>query len=184
MSGSRTYTLPRNSYSGTVSGVTVSYNSGTLSAMEGIENEGLKTAMEDIVIRAALERGFTSVVIRSIPHSWTVNRYGDRVNDALHITITAGSNSVTGHIYCSGLNPRASPSHWYDHLRGDYVKWSDRATSSNASSPYSSHGQNTPPAGGTQSSSTADPQWVPTGSSVPGQQYRWWNGTEYTNDFY
>jgi hypothetical protein len=66
MSGSRTYTLPRNSYSGTVSGVTVSYNSGTLSAMEGIENEGLKTAMEDIVIRAALERGFTSVVIRYI----------------------------------------------------------------------------------------------------------------------
>lgn len=64
MSSPRTYSLPRNSYSGTVAGVRIAYNAATIASLEGIENDGLKRAMEDMAVHAALERGFTSVSIR------------------------------------------------------------------------------------------------------------------------
>ncbi|KAK3941992.1 hypothetical protein QBC46DRAFT_406675 [Diplogelasinospora grovesii] len=195
MSGQRTYYLPPSDFSGTVDGVRISYNDETINALVGIENDELKRAMEDMAVQAALERGFDSVQIRSIPHSWTITRSGKKVNDGLHMTVSAGKRELTAHIYCSGVNPRRSPSRWYDALHNDHVKCEDRATSPNSSggSRPPSAGRDSPSGSGgkrgqsgdsssqAQESTETPPRWVPTGSNILGQRYRWWNGTEYPN---
>lgn len=82
---------------------------------------------------------------------------------------------MKGHIEVNGFNAQAAPANWYDNLTMTTVKWSDRATSSNASP--------TPGSEGKQSPSQAGAQWIRTGSSVPGQQWTWWDGTKYTNQY-
>jgi hypothetical protein len=216
---SRRYALPKDHYSGTVAGVAVTHNDGTIMALQGIQNPRLKMVMEHLAVQAALERGFESVSIRSIsphihivsyvlyfvgrsiPHSWTVNRAGQKVNDALHMTISAGKSAVAGHIYVSGFNPTVNPLNWYDGLRTEHVKWEDRATSSNASSRRTSEGRGSrsPHAGNGQSSnaysqasgsasgsapaSDSSAKWVATGSNTPGRQWIWWDGTKYTDTY-
>ncbi|KAI1740959.1 hypothetical protein F4680DRAFT_447327 [Xylaria scruposa] len=132
MSRQRTYYLAPENYRGTAGGIGISHNDKTVHALNGIKNNGLKRAMEDIAVQAAIERGFSSVKIRSIPHSWTMNRSAKKVNDALHMMISAGSqkNKVAAHIYCAGFNPRTRPSSWYNNLHATHI----HATSSNASS--------------------------------------------------
>jgi len=142
---------------------------------------------------------YYSCIDRSIPHSWTIDKDGNKVNDALHMTVTAGAGGIAGHIYCSEVKPKLDPSHWYDDLGSDYIKWEDRATSSNASSrrlpssrrnsayasdehPEQSNGSYSQASGSTAASSSMA-QWVPTGLSTLGWKYQWWNGTAYTNDF-
>lgn len=57
------YSLPADQNSGTVAGIAVSYNSETWAAVRGIGNYTLKRLLEEFAVRAAYERGFTSVII-------------------------------------------------------------------------------------------------------------------------
>jgi hypothetical protein len=61
---SRKYTLPSNVYSGTVNGVSVSYNRSTERQVYNLRNLELKRYMEDAAVSAALSRGYYSVFIR------------------------------------------------------------------------------------------------------------------------
>lgn len=60
----RRYILPANEYSGTVAGVSVSYNDHTKRHVQGLANPELKKFLEDAGVTAALSRGFYSVFIR------------------------------------------------------------------------------------------------------------------------
>ncbi|KAI0404076.1 hypothetical protein F4802DRAFT_568818 [Xylaria palmicola] len=123
------------------------------------------------------------------------------------MTISAGN--MAAHVYCAGFNPETDPSDWYNNLHTTHIKWEDRATSSNASTVSRSPSDRGSPGGrhhgqaggsshtgtssragrsshtGASSHATASSEgrWVLTGSGVPGQQYQWWDGTKYTNNF-
>jgi hypothetical protein len=110
--------------------------------------------------------------IRSTPHTTTINSQGNRVVIDMHITVDVGNSGLAAHIPCYGFDVTAT--NYYTNMTFGDPKWSDRATSSNASPAGSDDGIG---------DSAAGAQWVQTGSNIPGQQYRWWDGEQYTNDF-
>jgi len=57
------YSLPSSQNSGTVAGVAISYNPETYMAIRNLGNATLKRLLEEFAVRAALERGFSSVMI-------------------------------------------------------------------------------------------------------------------------
>lgn len=64
MSSSHPSSLPKDSFSGTVAGVSITYNEETAEEVRGIGNVVLKKKMEEMAVQAALQRGFTSILIR------------------------------------------------------------------------------------------------------------------------
>lgn len=72
------YFLPPTNHSGSVAGVSVSYHDFTRNNVRNLGNLVLKRFLEkcSAAVSATLSRGFSNVVIRSMPHSSTRNIQG------------------------------------------------------------------------------------------------------------
>ncbi|KAF2787760.1 hypothetical protein K505DRAFT_342664, partial [Melanomma pulvis-pyrius CBS 109.77] len=126
MAPQRTYTLPADQYHGEVAGVRVRCSESVEDMVRDLENPELKKLLEDASVQAALQRGYSNVLVRSIPHSTTLNVKGERVPSYLHITVTGGERNAA-HIPCYGLDGTAP--NWYTNMTFGDASWEDRVKS-------------------------------------------------------